>query len=107
MSWHKISRHVRRILTPEAVVPFIVAALCLGVLSNSVFQLLTHWLGATPSSLLMIVVGSLSILVVAALLTARALSHYQSILGDPSKHRPEPRRGLIFLVSQNEAVFRE
>jgi hypothetical protein len=107
MSWRSISRQIRRILTPEAVVPFIVGALCLGVLSNAVFQLLTHWLGAAPGSLVLIIVGSLSILVIAALLTAHALSHYQSILGDPSKRRPEPRRGLIFLVSQNEAVFRE
>jgi hypothetical protein len=107
MQWRPILRHLRKIFTPEAVIPFIVGALCLGVLSNAVFTLLTNWLGTVSSSLFMIIAGSLSILVAAAVVTARALNRNQSILGDPSRRRPEPRRGLIFLVSQNEVVFRE
>lgn len=102
-----LSRHVMNVLKSDVAVYFILGALCLGVVGDGVFQLLMAWFGSSPGSLSLIVVAALFILFGLGPLTARALRRRESVLGDPSRRRPLPRKGLIFLVSQNEPVFRE
>ena len=104
MKARDLSLALKRAYGREALASFVVS-----MLSNAFILILIGFLGAGAHGLAVILVTFLVIPVVVsvALSTGRVLDRSRRVSLNPSKRRPTPRKGLIFLVSQNEVVFRE
>ena len=102
MSRRTMQDAFRLIFSPEAILPFLLGSLALGVMGNAVFTLLTNWLGSSTPALLSIVLGTVLVLIGAAFFLERVLRRLPGRL-KLDKKAPEARRGLILLVSNKEA----
>jgi hypothetical protein len=89
----------QRFFDPRTYIPFLIGSIALGVVSNGVYSLLTHWLGDTPPRIALIVVGTLAIFLFTVFVVARRLPGGVRRVARDSRS-PQKRRGLIFMVSQ-------
>lgn len=101
------SRTARVFFNYEAIVPFILGSLALGVLSNAAFTALTNQFGTATSDLLLIGGGSLVILAAAVVFVRWWVGREAAAPLPPGKKSPAKHRGLILLVSRNEPVCRK
>lgn len=93
------SNGLQLMLSPQALVPFLIGSLAIAILGSAAYQLLTNWLGATNRGALMIGAGALLVLVFTAWFLStlvERLSKPEPLLG---KRHPDKRRGVIVLVS--------
>lgn len=87
----------------ETLLPFLFGSVCLGVLSNAVYQVLVNYLGSTRPVAVGIAIGALVVLVLAVWSFGRGLKALQLEPPDAFvSRRPAPRRGLILMVSRAE-----
>lgn len=99
-SKHTFRYALQQLFDPTAVGPFILGGLALGVFSNSISELAAEVVGRTPFRIFLIAAGSLTVLLFCAVLVAVKLSRFASRHLETQTQKPEPRRGLVFLVSQ-------
>jgi hypothetical protein len=89
---------------PRTIVPFLFGALCLAVLGNATYQLLTNQLGTDTSAVLAIALGTLACFLLAlfAFLWQASRPGLVRPLEHPSRRTPRPRKGLVFLFGRRE-----
>lgn len=96
------SQAARIFFNPETLLPFIVGAVFLSVLGNSVTQILFSFFGTSPKAALGIGLGAVLIFSLSVLLFARGLARLKTPQVKLDKKCPNKRRGLILLVSKME-----
>lgn len=96
------SRAAKHFFTPEALLPFLIGAVCMAVIGNEVTQVLNNWFGTTTKAALLIAGLALLVLAISAWLFARTLSRLLPPPIEFKQQAPEFRRGLILLVSRPE-----
>ncbi|MDQ2805469.1 MAG: hypothetical protein M3Z04_00895 [Chloroflexota bacterium] len=101
---HRLQAAWSHLFDPQALVPFLVGSMALAVLGNAVFQLFTNWLGTGSPALLGIIFTMLLVLIVASLVLAHVLNRLPPPAELKIEH-PDPRSGLILLVSNEEACL--
>jgi hypothetical protein len=90
----------KNFFSPEALVPFLLGWLCLGILSNSVSSILTKLLGEDVPSLTMIAIGSLAFMLTSLYLFERVITRNRpSPPMPPNVRKPAKRLGLVLMVS--------
>lgn len=98
----RFSGAVRVFFTPEALLPFLLGSISLGVLSSAAYDLVTSVLGTTRWALTGLIVGVLAIFLLCvwgfAMVVARMGRPVSAHTRTPAKHK-----GLILLVSRLEA----
>lgn len=93
----------QRFFTSQAIVPILVGSLALGVAGNALFGILTNWLGTSYSAMVQIIFISLLVLAGAVLAFMYLASRIRSDDLEFDKQTPKGRRGLILLVSNEQA----
>jgi CRISPR-associated protein (Cas_Cas02710) len=106
MSRKSISTGLQLLTTPQTIGTFLIGGIALGVLGNAVYQLLTNWLTASNYAAIRIITGAFLTLISVAWFLSRLTHKLQSTPPLPNKKRPEKRKGIIFLVS-NEPTIRK
>lgn len=96
------SQAAKIFFNPETLVPFLVGAIFLSVLGNSITQVLYNSFGTSTTSVLKIALGAVCIFVLSVLLFAKGLSRLNSPEVKLDKLPPVKHRGLILLVSKLE-----
>jgi hypothetical protein len=96
------SQAAKRFFSPETFVPFLIGAITLSVVGNTITLILINWLGTSIKILVMIVCGALIILVLSVLIFALNLMRLRSQNLSLNEYAPAKRRGLILLVSHLE-----
>lgn len=91
-------------MNPQAFVPFLVGAIALAVLGNAVFELLLSALGRGTWTVTWITVVSFLVFAGAALWFGRAVLRARPNEPLAGKRRPQPRKGLIVLVSNEGSL---
>lgn len=97
----RFSSAVRLFFTPEALLPFLLGTISLGVLSNAAYALLISALGTTGWALTGLITGVLAIFLLCVWGFAKVVAR----MGRPlSVHTrvPVKHKGLILLVSRSE-----
>lgn len=93
----------RIFFNPETLFPFIIGAIFLAVLGNSVSQILSNIFGTSMKASFGIALGSVLIFgSMVWLLKKRLEKQLQSPPLNLDKQSPDPHRGLILLVSRSE-----
>ena len=87
---------------PETLLPFLIGAICLSVVSSAITQLLSNIFGTTNDGALKIGLGAILILCFSVVLVARSLTKPRPLNIDLGKSHPLKHRGLILLVSREE-----
>jgi hypothetical protein len=87
------------IFNPKTIVPFLFGSTALGVLSNSVYGIITYRIGVTPGRLTLVVVATVAVLVGSLWVVAHFLRP-RTTDWKFYPRKPAKRRGLVFLVSQ-------
>ena len=105
MRSHRVGDVLKLFFDPRVFPLFVIGSLALAAAGNSVYDLLTDWLGNFPLARLKILLLTLTVLIGAALLLSTILRLLRReklvITGRPN---PDKRKGLIFLVSQKEPL---
>lgn len=94
-----LQRAWQGLFDPRAIGPFLIGSLCLGLLSNAVYEIVTTWFGDSPSRLGMIIAGTVVILVGCVVAFAQFVAREPKLVG-LRKRCPRPHRGLVLMVSQ-------
>lgn len=96
-----LSQAARVFFNYEALLPFLFGSVCLGVLSNAVYQILVSWWGSRAPVAVGIAIGSFVALVFAVWSFGRVVKALQLDPPDAFATRhPAPRKGLILMVSR-------
>lgn len=104
----KARRHVQSglqlMLTPEALVPFLVGAIALAILGDAAYDWLLSMLGTkgTHSGAIAVVTGF--VLLGSAGVCSRVVNRDRPAPPLPGKRPPKPRKGLIVLVSNSTSL---
>jgi hypothetical protein len=97
---NKMGQAAKAFFSPEALAPFLLGWLCLGVLSNSLYSLITKLLGDEIPSVVLIGIGSLVVMLTSLYLFERVVTRDRpSQFQQPNVRKPAKRRGLIIMVS--------
>ncbi len=96
-----LSQAARVFFNYEALLPFLFGSVCLGVLSNAVYQILVNWLGGEAPVAVGIALAATVVLVFAVWSLGRFVKALQ--LEPPDRfitRHPAPHKGLILMVSR-------
>ena len=86
--------------SPEALAPFLLGWICLGLVSSSIYGLLTLWLGGHFAPVAFIGASSLVVVLSSLHFFQRGLAHIPlSAAMPPGVRKPAKRRGLVIMVS--------
>lgn len=90
------------LFSPEAVAPFLLGSLMMAVAGNAFYELLTNLLGTSNKAIIGIGIGALLILGGAVVALKHFAKQFQATPTLIGKRPPDPRKGLILLVSEEE-----
>jgi hypothetical protein len=97
---NKMGQAAKAFFSPEALAPFLLGWLCLGVLSNSLYTVITKLLGDEIPSLILMGIGALVVMLTSLYLFERVVTRDRSSSAlPPNVRKPAKRRGLIIMVS--------
>ncbi|MCI0692473.1 hypothetical protein L0337_10780 [candidate division KSB1 bacterium] len=105
MRSHRIRDVMTLFFDPRVFPLFVIGSLALAAAGNGVYALLVDWLGDEPQDHLAILVVALLVLLLAAVLLSailRLLRKQEVVI--TNQPNPQKRRGLIFLVSQEDTL---
>lgn len=106
MSRQSVASGLKLMVSPEALIPFIIGSLALAVAGNAVYQLLTNYFGTDYKAVTAIFFGTLLVLITVAWLLSSLVNRLRPASPVPNKKAPDKRKGLIVLVS-NEPTIRK
>ncbi len=97
---NKMGQAAKAFFSPEALAPFLLGWLCLGVLSNSLYSLIIKITGDEIPAVVAIGIGALAIMLTSLYFFERVLTRDRpSSALQPNVRKPAKRRGLIIMVS--------
>lgn len=90
------------LFSPEAIIPFLLGSLMMAVAGNALYELLTNLLGTNSKAIIAIGFGALLVMAGAVIALKHFVNRLQAAPALVGKKSPEPRKGLILMVSDPE-----
>ncbi|MGH9767091.1 MAG: CRISPR-associated protein [Blastocatellia bacterium] len=90
------------LFSPDAIIPFLLGSLMMAVAGNAIYELLTNLLGTSNKAIVGIGISALMVLGGAVVALKHFAKQFQTTPTLIGKKPPDPRKGLILLVSEEE-----